>query len=208
MSLWNMCVFVLFFTFSGFTDSKAEECERKQGKRRGVTRSKGTRCRASAHGLRVLPTELSGTPWNMRLMCACVSSAFVVCLWNVLTLEQTVLCLNKTSFSTVGFLRSRIFRTFSSWILPHFVLQFSFYFYRKKTMQIVCIRWFCCCTFIGIVYFLYSCTDYYCYSIVCTVYTLYVSCFLFMLCTVCFSISVFSWDPLLLWQNNFPVWDQ
>ena len=33
----------IFLAFSGFIDSIAEECDRKQGKRRGVTRSKGTR---------------------------------------------------------------------------------------------------------------------------------------------------------------------
>ena len=45
-----------FLAFSGFIDSTAEECDRKQGKRGGVTHSKGTwagswtqvRCRASA----------------------------------------------------------------------------------------------------------------------------------------------------------------
>ena len=57
-----------FLAFSGFIDRIAEECDRKQGKRGGVTRSKGTQagsracipCRASAHGSRALPTELSG----------------------------------------------------------------------------------------------------------------------------------------------------
>ena len=36
---------------------------------------------------------------------------------------------------------------------------------------------------------------------------MYICCFLFMLCTVCFCFSFFA-DPLLLWQNNFLVWDQ
>ena len=48
------------WSFSGFIDSTAEDCDRKQGKRGGVTRSKGTRAgsrtpvhrRASAHGSR------------------------------------------------------------------------------------------------------------------------------------------------------------
>ena len=60
----------IFLAFSGFIDSIAEECDRKQGKRGGVTRSKGTRagsrtrvhCRASAHGSCTLPTELSSGP--------------------------------------------------------------------------------------------------------------------------------------------------
>ena len=58
--------FFFFWPFPGFIDRKAEECDRKQGKRRGVTRSQGTRagsrtrlrCRASAHGSRTLPTEV------------------------------------------------------------------------------------------------------------------------------------------------------
>ena len=62
------CVF--FWPFSGFIDSADEEFDRKQGKRQGVTRSKGTwagsrtrvHCRASAHGSRALPTELCGAP--------------------------------------------------------------------------------------------------------------------------------------------------
>ena len=56
----------VFFSLSGFIDSKAEESDRKQGERGGVTRSKGTlagsqtqvRCRASAHGTPIMPTEL------------------------------------------------------------------------------------------------------------------------------------------------------
>ena len=56
--------------FLALFDSTAEELDRKQGKRRGVTRSKGTqagsrtwvRCRASAHGSRAPPTEPCGAP--------------------------------------------------------------------------------------------------------------------------------------------------
>ena len=62
--------FIFFWPFSGFIDRIAEECDRKEGKRGGVTRGKGTQagsrtwvcCRASAHGLRTLPTELSSAP--------------------------------------------------------------------------------------------------------------------------------------------------
>ena len=61
---------IFFLAFSGFIDRIAEECDKKQGKRGGVTRSKGTRagsetrvcCRALADGSCVLPTELSGAP--------------------------------------------------------------------------------------------------------------------------------------------------
>ena len=35
--------FFFFLAFSGFIDRIAKECDRKQGKRGGVTRSKGTR---------------------------------------------------------------------------------------------------------------------------------------------------------------------
>ena len=74
MSGFSVSVFISFFSiflaFSGFIDRTAGEVDRKQGKRRGVTRSKGTRagsrtrvrCRASAHGSRTLPTELCGAP--------------------------------------------------------------------------------------------------------------------------------------------------
>ena len=67
---WSNFFFFLsiFLAFLALFDSTAEEIDRKQGKRRGVTRSKGTRagsrtrvrCRASAHGSRTLPTELCG----------------------------------------------------------------------------------------------------------------------------------------------------
>ena len=64
-------IFVCFWPFLALLIVQLEEGDRKQGKRGGVTRSKGTqagnqtqvRCRASAHGSRALPTELSGTPW-------------------------------------------------------------------------------------------------------------------------------------------------
>ena len=57
MDMTQFC-FVCFLAFSGFIDRIVEECDRKQGKRGGVTCSKGTgarsrtqvRCRASAHG--------------------------------------------------------------------------------------------------------------------------------------------------------------
>ena len=63
--------------FLAFSDSTAEELDGKQGKRRGVTRSKGTRagsrtrvrCRASAHGSRALPTELCGAQFDRNLTC-------------------------------------------------------------------------------------------------------------------------------------------
>ena len=67
--------FFFFLAFSGFIDSTAEEWDRKQGKRGGVTRSKGIQarswtwvcCRASAHGMCPLPTELSGAPTKKDL---------------------------------------------------------------------------------------------------------------------------------------------
>ena len=50
--------FLFFWPFLALLIVQLEECDRKQGKREGVTRSKGTRagsqtpvrCRASAHG--------------------------------------------------------------------------------------------------------------------------------------------------------------
>ena len=47
------------------------------------------------------------------------------------------------------------------------------------------------------------------YSIVCTVY-IHCICLAFYLCYVqcVFLFFLFFVDPLLLWQNNFPVWDQ
>ena len=68
------CLFYLFFffnifffwPFSGFIDRIAEECDRKQGKRGGVTRSKGTQAESNLgqprHMGRALPTKLSGAP--------------------------------------------------------------------------------------------------------------------------------------------------
>ena len=53
-----------FWPFLALFVSTAEGLDRKQGKRRGVTRS----CRASAHGPRALPTKLCGTRmrWILR----------------------------------------------------------------------------------------------------------------------------------------------
>ena len=71
---YSVCFFVFFLSiywpFLALLTVQLEECDRKQGKIGGVTRSKGTqtgsrarvRCRASAHGSHVLPTELSGAP--------------------------------------------------------------------------------------------------------------------------------------------------
>ena len=69
--------FFFFFSniFLAFIDRIAEECDRKRGKRGGVTRSKGiqagswtqVRCRASAQGSRTLPTELSGALTHLYL---------------------------------------------------------------------------------------------------------------------------------------------
>ena len=74
-----ICTLLFFFFFKYFFGlfwlyliEQLEELDRKQGKRRGVTRSKGTRagsrtrvrCRASAHGSRA-------TDWAMRRPVLC-----------------------------------------------------------------------------------------------------------------------------------------
>ena len=59
MELFLIFYYLFFLAFSGIIiDRIAEECDRKEGNRGGVIRSKGTgarsrtrvRCRASAHG--------------------------------------------------------------------------------------------------------------------------------------------------------------
>ena len=77
-SAWSLpCILFFFFlAFFGFIDRTTEECDRKQGKRGGVTRSKGTRARsrtrvryrASAHGSHAPPTEPSGAPCHIFLL--------------------------------------------------------------------------------------------------------------------------------------------
>ena len=59
------CLFIylfnIFLAFSGFIDRIAVECDRKQGKRGGVTVESGSTAEPRYMG-RALPTELSGAP--------------------------------------------------------------------------------------------------------------------------------------------------
>ena len=79
----------ILLAFSGFIDSTAEECDRKRGKRGGVTRSKGARlrsrtrvcCRASAHGSRATSwAKRRSQLQNLNHPSTAVSFSYTFCL--------------------------------------------------------------------------------------------------------------------------------